>query len=540
MRAYPVISLASAAWVGWGLAGEWHRWWVAGSYSSGVAARPRFPRSMRALAVAVATVSAATACATAAPTLEPTEALGAVVTPAPTATPSVQPTATPRPTPTPLPTPTPTPEPVIATDLLRSSIDENFVALDELGVSYGFAVYADSVGYLEERGADDRLLPASNQKIVTAMGAFELLDPDFRFVTEMRIDADGTVYIVGGGDPTFTTAHAETLVAALVTYLAARPSAPEQPQETAEPEESEETGEEVDEGDGGGAEGEPAPEPTPTPEPVAPTVGDVVVDPSYFSATRLGPGWPDRYLPVDAGPMSGLMIDDNQHRGDAAYLAAPDVGNAELFADLMADAGIVVSGVPRVGEVPAGTDLVGQRRSPSVAAMVDVILGRSDNEIAEALVRQIGVEYRDDSEIGVGKAVVYQRVAELGLDLGDPVGDGSGLSRDNRLSAGELIDTMVLATERPWWPMMLDGFADAGQGGTLADRFETDTTRGNVSAKTGTLFDTVALSGVLTTVDGVELYFSFLINGVEAERARDHMDQIIVAYASATLPQLLE
>lgn len=61
---------------------------------------------------------------------------------------------------------------------------------------------------------------------------------------------------------------------------------------------------------------------------------------------------------------------------------------------------------------------------------------------------------------------------------------------------------------------------------------------GNVRAKTGTLFDVVALTGVLTTVDGAEVLFSFVINGEEAEKALPLMDQIIVGYATATVAQL--
>ena len=87
---------------------------------------------------------------------------------------------------------------------------------------------------------------------------------------------------------------------------------------------------------------------------------------------------------------------------------------------------------------------------------------------------------------------------------------------------------------------MQRGLANAGVGGTLTERLETDTTIDNVRAKTGTLIDVVALSGFFTTVDGASVVFSFIINA-DAEQwddARDAMDQIIVAHASATLGQL--
>ncbi|MGI9624319.1 MAG: D-alanyl-D-alanine carboxypeptidase/D-alanyl-D-alanine endopeptidase, partial [Acidimicrobiales bacterium] len=268
-------------------------------------------------------------------------------------------------------------------------------------------------------------------------------------------------------------------------------------------------------------------------------INDVIVDPSYFSSTRSGPGWPPRYIPVDVGPMSGFMVDNNQHRGDSAYLANPDLGNAQLVASVLEASGFDVQGVPRVGSPPPSAIVVGERRSPTLAAMVDLILRRSDNEVAEALVRQIGLSEAGESEIDVGKAVIYERVSQLGLDLGEPVGDGSGLSRQNRLSARQLVGALRLGQAQPWWDVVDNGLADAGARGTLEERLQSDNEIGEIRAKTGTLADVSALSGVITTVDGVEVTFSFLINGQLDEDSVEIMDQIVVAFATATSDQLV-
>src|SRR5438477_7663134 len=54
------------------------------------------------------------------------------------------------------------------------------------------------------------LAPASTQKIITAVTAFELLGKDYRYKTELGYDGEikngilnGNLYIVGSGDPTF-------------------------------------------------------------------------------------------------------------------------------------------------------------------------------------------------------------------------------------------------------------------------------------------------------------------------------------------------
>jgi len=456
----------------------------------------------RVVGMALAFVVAASGCGgstaeSLAPTPEPTAAPSSAP-PSPTAVPTATaaPTATAQPTPTPLPTPTPTAEPVISADELRASIEEGFNELEELEVQYSFAVYVEDFGYIEERSQHLELIPASNQKLVTAFGALELLDHDFRFLTQMRLDSEANLYVVAGGDPTLTKSHLEAMIAELMAVLAA--------------------------GD----------------EPSVPAVKDVVVDPSYFSDTRTGPGWPERYVPVDVGPMSGFMVDNNQHRGDDAYVADPDFGNAELVADLLGDAGITVLGETRVGPVNPEAEVVAQRTSPSLISMVDTILGRSDNEIAEALVRQIGRQYAGESEIPVGQMLIFDRLGEFGLDLGTAAGDGSGLSRTNRRSAFQLVELMRIAREQSWWSTVNNGLADAGKSGTLAARLVSDATTGNVRAKTGTLDGVTALTGVLTTLDSIEVFFSFIVNGESAEDAVEWMDQVIVALASATEAQL--
>ena len=63
------------------------------------------------------------------------------------------------------------------------------------------------------RGLDQRLIPASNMKILTAAAALDRLGPDDRFTTEVRADRppangviDGNLYLVGSGDPLIQTA----------------------------------------------------------------------------------------------------------------------------------------------------------------------------------------------------------------------------------------------------------------------------------------------------------------------------------------------
>src|SRR5574341_917556 len=76
--------------------------------------------------------------------------------------------------------------------------------------SFGVSIWIDGYGEIA-RNPDVALLPASNQKLLTAMGVLAVLGPDTRFTTEVRLTPDGTLVIVGGGDPTLTTEGTHSL-----------------------------------------------------------------------------------------------------------------------------------------------------------------------------------------------------------------------------------------------------------------------------------------------------------------------------------------
>ena len=121
-------------------------------------------------------------------------------------------------------------------------------------------------------------------------------------------------------------------------------------------------------------------------------VGDLVVDVSHFPPTRTGPGWPARYVPGDVGPMSGLMIDDNQHRGDAAYVA----DESTLAAFFAREAGQGGRGRGRGGRDCGADGALGLR---DVAALFDLIDADGSGRISfSEFARMVRLELRLDEE----------------------------------------------------------------------------------------------------------------------------------------------
>jgi D-alanyl-D-alanine carboxypeptidase/D-alanyl-D-alanine-endopeptidase (penicillin-binding protein 4) len=115
------------------------------------------------------------------------------------------------------------------------------------------------------------------------------------------------------------------------------------------------------------------------------------------------------------------------------------------------------------------------------------------------------------------------RLTGLGVDTsGARIVDGSGLSIDDRLSPRLVAQVLRIArvTERERFRAMFRAQAMpvAGRSGTLTTafgRYSTDPSRcarGLVQAKTGTIYGTIALSGVADTPQGGRRVFSIIVN----------------------------
>ena len=142
-------------------------------------------------------------------------------------------------------------------------------------------------------------------------------------------------------------------------------------------------------------------------------------------------------------------------------------------------------------------------------------------------------------------------LTRLGLPVdGLTLADGSGLSRDDRLTATFLADLLRYArVQHPtlYAPMFADGALPlAGVTGTLGpqdSRFVTPhatCAAGKARAKTGTLVDTIALSGIAQATVG-ERIFSFLVNhrpqSVPELRTRQAIDGLVATIVGCWGPK---
>jgi D-alanyl-D-alanine carboxypeptidase/D-alanyl-D-alanine-endopeptidase (penicillin-binding protein 4) len=338
-------------------------------------------------------------------------------------------------------------------------------------------------------GSDRSLIPASTMKLLVAAVALDVMEPDRRFVTELRGDiadgvATGPVHLIGGGDP----------LLAVASYPPTQRHAPEPrtPVELL-----------IERAVASGL--------------TRITEGIVVHDDRYDDE-RFVPTWGDGIRGTEAGPVGALVINDGFVSGNPVKPSNPAIAAGVEVANLLRAAGVDVTGTVRTPDpadgvvVPDG--VLASVESAPLSDVVTEMLTTSDNTTAEMMVKEIAVASGRPGTRIDGLVVVQETLDRWGLPLeGMTLVDGSGLDRGNRLTC-DLVLELLQRDERI--VALAPALAVAGETGTMTALLRDTPLAGRLLAKTGTLRGVRAFSGYLPAAGGVDLVYTLIVNGDEA------------------------
>lgn len=460
---------------------------------------------------------------------------------------------------------------------LQSAL-EQLAAARQLGrATVGVVIAdADTGTRLASLRADRAFIPASNMKLLTSGAALHALSPDFEFRTTLEFDAGSDRLIVrGSGDPAFGDP-------ALLEDMGLTPEAFVDVWADAAREAMEESG--------GGS--------------VEIVVDDRIFDRTlvhdtwpvdqlnrWYCAEVSGVNFHTNCLsvfPRPAGevgqpgqllvvPESPWIEIENKSRtvargkhtawaarahgtnaitifGDVRFASEPievTVHDPALqFGHLLARR-LSVAGAS-VGEVRlAGVDesLPPARVLHTVRSPMETVLRRinvnSQNMYAEAVLKRIGAEVTGPpGSWETGSAIVRGVLNDrLGPSAGEVlvVADGSGMSRENRVTPGLLADWLLsFHDDTELGPALLASMPGPGEG-TLRSRFGSSRLDNDVRAKSGYLRGVSALSGYLTDHEsGRRVVFSVLVNDPPSGIARStirRFEEQVVELADAWLSE---
>lgn len=217
---------------------------------------------------------------------------------------------------------------------------------------------------------------------------------------------------------------------------------------------------------------------------------------------------------------------------------SPGLFAGMLLADRLARAGIQAD--LRGVRLVEPSESLGGRTVAVVATPMSVVLGRcnthSENLYAECLLKKMGhAVTREPGSWRNGTSVLRMRLAQdLDPDAaaGTVVADGSGLSRDNAVSAGVMTRWLCFMNRSKVREAYIQSLAIPGEDGTLRQRFRGVRLGSRVHAKSGFINGVRTLSGYVLTSDGAEgVAFSVLVNdittGDQTTAAKDLHEKVV-------------
>jgi serine-type D-Ala-D-Ala carboxypeptidase/endopeptidase (penicillin-binding protein 4) len=354
---------------------------------------------------------------------------------------------------------------------------------------------------LYSKNANTNRLPASVEKLYTTTTVLKRFGPNATLTTSLLGNGTqsggtftGTLYLRGGGDPTFgsssfdsanygTGATIQQLVSTLRTA----------------------TG-------------------------ITALNGNVVADETMFDSDRGTPATGNQPSIDTEGELSALAF----NRGWAnsigtVYFKRPAVEAGQQLVAALKAAGIRVPRHVKVtaGRTPSNATTLAGVQSPPMATLVALTNTPSDNFFAETLVKDLGARFGSGGTTAAGAAVVQAQMAQS-FDIHPRLNDGSGLSRSDLTTPFQVVTLLRgMASDSRFTASL----AVAGETGTLQDEMRGTYAQGRCRGKTGTLHDVSNVVGYCQAKDGHMLAYALMMNGIVPDYAHPIQDRMQVALA---------
>ncbi len=203
--------------------------------------------------------------------------------------------------------------------------------------------------------------------------------------------------------------------------------------------------------------------------------------------------------------------------------SAPQQFAARVVQGMWLHVGGQLSGQVREGNVPAHLQPVFQQESVPLADVVRDINKYSNNVMAQQLFLTLSQQQRGVGSFAASREVMQRWWQDrVGGDM--PVFDnGSGLSRDERISAQGLARLLQLAWQSSAMSELMSSLPVTGLDGTL----KRSKAQAVAHLKTGSLRDVAGVAGYVDTRSGKRLILVAILNHPNANAARPALDALV-------------
>lgn len=413
-------------------------------------------------------------------------------------------------------------------------------------------VVADAQGRLPPRvwhRADAPVNPASVAKLATTFAALELLGPAFTWSTPVFVDGpvregvlQGNLYLQGQGDPRLVVERLWHLMRRvqglgirrisgdIVLDRSAFELAPQDP---------------------AAFDGEPLRAYNAAPDALLVNYRALVLHftpQGQEAQVQLEPPQAGVQVPAQV-PLAGGECGDwraalradfrdtTRIRLDGAYpascgprawpLGAPDpqAHAARAVAGMWQEVGGQLGGTVREGRVPAGLQPVLQAVSPTLGEVIRDVNKFSNNVMAQQVFLTLSLRLRGTGTIAGSREVLQQWWRErLGTEP-PTVDNGSGLSRDERITGAQLTRLLQHAWASPLMPEFIASLPVTGMDGTA--RRTGTRSAGLAHLKTGSLRDVTGVAGYVHAPGGRRWVLVAIANHPNASAMRPVIDALV-------------
>lgn len=422
--------------------------------------------------------------------------------------------------------------------------------------------------------AETLFIPASTQKLLTAVTAIAQLGPDFRFETQLWTDAPirkghiaGSLYLRFSGDPTLTQDNLLTLFSHLqqqgITQIEGHLYLVGDQQEQwqapgwvwddlgicfASPVSSYIINQNC-------VYGQFSPSTKDAPSAVS-------LRGNSYGVTVSSEAIFDQNANSEFCQLDLVRLGKNQYHlrgcypGSEAIPLAIAISDPALFAQAavtrLLKGEISVAGKVQLSHaIPQNAKLIASHSSVTLPGLLETMLLKSDNLIADSLFKQLGKSYyRTQGSFTNGAAAMRRILTDLGIDLVNAnIVDGSGLSRYNLLNAKQLAAILTLIYHDPRFQFLMDSLPQAGVSGTLKYRtgYTQSPLKHHIFAKTGSMQGVANLAGFIRRHQQHDLLFVVLENGMSPDSKKqrpsfsaEFLTQLMTQYSMTSSPTPLD
>ena len=254
----------------------------------------------------------------------------------------------------------------------------------------------------------------------------------------------------------------------------------------------------------------------------------------------------DATVPLAGGPCNDwraalkASFEPGATRFGGAYAAAcgeltwavadpvPATYESRLLLALWREMGGVLHGSVREGAAPTDVKPSFELRSPALPEVVRDINKHSNNLMAQQLFLTLALQANPgkpatpESARDTLSAWLAERTGDLGSEA--VIDNGSGLSRDTRITAQRLARLLTQAFDSAVMSELMSSLPISGLDGTLR---RSRATPGRGHLKTGSLRDVVGVAGYVLTHNGRRLVVVAIVNHANAQAARPALDALV-------------